>query len=212
MRLLLADSHLHRALFRDKEELKRARALIEHCGYWRRKQELEDAEEAACPGKRERVRSRASVLDCASPLALLERGQAPVCALIFFTHAARKRRRTAAIQDASRFTTPVAVLARADFDEAQQIAERGPNAKAQRRRDAMGANSSLCTVASLRRCVDWWLSRGPRFSRFALRCILSLLTSAATPLPRPPIPRQRRTETRPRPHRAMRLLAPQTRN
>ena len=44
---LLADFHLHRALFRDKEELKRARALIEQCGYWRRKQELEDAEVTA---------------------------------------------------------------------------------------------------------------------------------------------------------------------
>mgnify|MGYP001566374143 FL=1 len=33
MRLHLADIHLHRArLFRDKEELKRARALIEQCG------------------------------------------------------------------------------------------------------------------------------------------------------------------------------------
>ncbi len=43
-----AEIHLHRArLFRDKGELKRARALIELCGYWRRKQELEDAEEAA---------------------------------------------------------------------------------------------------------------------------------------------------------------------
>jgi len=30
-----------------KEELKRARASIEQCGYWRRKQELEDAEQAA---------------------------------------------------------------------------------------------------------------------------------------------------------------------
>jgi hypothetical protein len=48
MRLHMADIHLHRArLFRDKEELKRARALIEHCGYWRRKEELEDAEVAA---------------------------------------------------------------------------------------------------------------------------------------------------------------------
>ena len=47
-KLFLADIHLHRArLFRDKEELERAHALIEHCGYWRRKQELEDAEEAA---------------------------------------------------------------------------------------------------------------------------------------------------------------------
>jgi hypothetical protein len=34
-------------LFRDKEELKKARALIEQCGYWRRKEELEDAEAAA---------------------------------------------------------------------------------------------------------------------------------------------------------------------
>ncbi len=48
MRLYMADIHLHRArLFRDKEELKKARDLIEQCGYWRRKEELEDAEEAA---------------------------------------------------------------------------------------------------------------------------------------------------------------------
>jgi len=33
--------------FCDREKLKRARALIEQRGYWRRKQELEDAEEAA---------------------------------------------------------------------------------------------------------------------------------------------------------------------
>jgi len=48
MRLHTADIHLHRArLFRDRSELARARALVERCGYWRRKQELEDAEEAA---------------------------------------------------------------------------------------------------------------------------------------------------------------------
>jgi hypothetical protein len=48
MLLNMADIHLHRArLFRDKEELKRARALIERCGYWRRKEELEDAETVA---------------------------------------------------------------------------------------------------------------------------------------------------------------------
>ena len=48
MRLHQADIHLHRArLFRDKEELKHARDLIVKCGYWRRKQELEDAEKAA---------------------------------------------------------------------------------------------------------------------------------------------------------------------
>jgi hypothetical protein len=48
MRLNLADIHLHRArLFRDKEELKLSRDLIEQRGYWRRKKELEDAEEAA---------------------------------------------------------------------------------------------------------------------------------------------------------------------
>jgi len=30
--------HLHRTrLFRDQEQLQKARALIEHCGYWRRK-------------------------------------------------------------------------------------------------------------------------------------------------------------------------------
>jgi hypothetical protein len=48
MRLHMADIHLHRArLFKDNEELKKARAMIEQCGYWRRKEELEDAEEAA---------------------------------------------------------------------------------------------------------------------------------------------------------------------
>ena len=48
MRLHLADIHLHRArLLRDKEELKLSRDLIERRDYWRRKKELEDAEEAA---------------------------------------------------------------------------------------------------------------------------------------------------------------------
>jgi hypothetical protein len=48
MRLFMADIHLHRAcLSRDKEELKKARDLIEQCGYWRRKEELEDAEAAS---------------------------------------------------------------------------------------------------------------------------------------------------------------------
>jgi hypothetical protein len=65
MRLYLADIHLYRArLFhgvnpypwgtdaegnaRDaKDDLAAARKLIEQCGYWRRKEELEDAEEAA---------------------------------------------------------------------------------------------------------------------------------------------------------------------
>jgi hypothetical protein len=43
MKLHMADIHLHRArLFRDKSELSKARALIEACGYWRRKEELED--------------------------------------------------------------------------------------------------------------------------------------------------------------------------
>jgi hypothetical protein len=47
MPLYLADVHLHRArLFRDKAELAKARALIEKHGYWRRKEELEDAEAA----------------------------------------------------------------------------------------------------------------------------------------------------------------------
>jgi tetratricopeptide (TPR) repeat protein len=47
MKLFQADIHLHRArLFRNNEELKKARALIEQCGYWRRKEELEDAERA----------------------------------------------------------------------------------------------------------------------------------------------------------------------
>jgi hypothetical protein len=56
MKLFLADIHLHRArlFFREKEypkqwispqaDLAAARKLIEQCGYWRRKEELEDAE------------------------------------------------------------------------------------------------------------------------------------------------------------------------
>jgi hypothetical protein len=32
------------AIFKDKAELAKARAIIEKCGYWRRKEELEDAE------------------------------------------------------------------------------------------------------------------------------------------------------------------------
>jgi hypothetical protein len=64
MRLHMADIHLHRArLFHavkpypwagdgkdkrgPKDDLAATRALIEKCGYWRRKEELEDAEEAA---------------------------------------------------------------------------------------------------------------------------------------------------------------------
>ncbi len=35
------------SVIRDKDELKRARVMIERCGYWRRKEELEDAEVAA---------------------------------------------------------------------------------------------------------------------------------------------------------------------
>ena len=47
MRLHMADIHLYRArLFLDKEELSKAWAMIEECGYWRRKEELEDAEAA----------------------------------------------------------------------------------------------------------------------------------------------------------------------
>jgi tetratricopeptide (TPR) repeat protein len=45
MQLHLAEVHLHRGrLFKDKAELAKARAIIEKCGYWRRKEELEDAE------------------------------------------------------------------------------------------------------------------------------------------------------------------------
>lgn len=45
MKLHLADIALTRArLFNDKAELATARALIEECGYWRRREELEDAE------------------------------------------------------------------------------------------------------------------------------------------------------------------------
>ncbi|HEY0762463.1 MAG TPA: DUF4062 domain-containing protein [Pyrinomonadaceae bacterium] len=54
MKLFMADIHLYRArlFFREKEypwesaeaDLKAARKLIEQCGYWRRKEELEDAE------------------------------------------------------------------------------------------------------------------------------------------------------------------------
>jgi tetratricopeptide (TPR) repeat protein len=57
MRLFMADIHLYRArLFHSvkpypwtspQEDLAAARKLIEQCGYWRRKEELEDAEEAA---------------------------------------------------------------------------------------------------------------------------------------------------------------------
>jgi tetratricopeptide (TPR) repeat protein len=48
MPLHLADVHLHRArLFRDRDELQKARALIEKHGYGRRLPELEDAEAAA---------------------------------------------------------------------------------------------------------------------------------------------------------------------
>jgi hypothetical protein len=57
MRLHMADVHLFRArLFHDvrpypwtspQEDLAAARKLIEKCGYWRRKEELKDAEEAA---------------------------------------------------------------------------------------------------------------------------------------------------------------------
>jgi len=48
MKLDLADVHLHRArLFRDREELKKARVIIEECHYFRRTPELEDAEIAA---------------------------------------------------------------------------------------------------------------------------------------------------------------------
>ncbi len=60
MRLFMADIHLHRArlFFRDakypwespQHDLAEARRLIETCGYWRRKEELEDAE-AAILGK-----------------------------------------------------------------------------------------------------------------------------------------------------------------
>ena len=48
MKLFMADIHLHRArLFRDKESLAKAAELIKQCGYWRRKEELADAEAAA---------------------------------------------------------------------------------------------------------------------------------------------------------------------
>jgi hypothetical protein len=57
MRLHMGDIHLYRArLFHDvkpypwtspQEDLAAARKLIEQCGYWRRKEELEDAEAAA---------------------------------------------------------------------------------------------------------------------------------------------------------------------
>lgn len=48
MRLHMADILLHRArLFQGRSDLLEARKLIEECGYGRRKEELEDAEEAA---------------------------------------------------------------------------------------------------------------------------------------------------------------------
>lgn len=67
MKLFLADIHLHRArlFFREtpypwnqhpdgtprgpRDDLKDARRLIEECGYWRRKEELEDAEAVILP-------------------------------------------------------------------------------------------------------------------------------------------------------------------
>ena len=43
MRLHMADIHLYRArFFQDKEELQKARVIIEECGYWKRKEDLED--------------------------------------------------------------------------------------------------------------------------------------------------------------------------
>jgi hypothetical protein len=48
MRLFMANIHLHRArLFHDRAALRKARALIEPCGYWRRREALADAEQAA---------------------------------------------------------------------------------------------------------------------------------------------------------------------
>ena len=48
MGLHMADVLLYRGrLFQDPADLAQARGLIEQCGYWRRRQELEDAEEAA---------------------------------------------------------------------------------------------------------------------------------------------------------------------
>jgi hypothetical protein len=48
MKLHLADVHLHRArLFRDRDELQKARELIEAIGYGRRRVELVDADAAA---------------------------------------------------------------------------------------------------------------------------------------------------------------------
>jgi len=57
MRLFMADIHMYRSrLFHAvnpypwtswQEDLAAARKLIEQCGYWRRKEELEDAEAAA---------------------------------------------------------------------------------------------------------------------------------------------------------------------
>jgi len=62
MRLFLADIHLHRArlFFREPNypwespaaDLAAARKLIEKCGYWRRKEELEDAEAVILHHKR----------------------------------------------------------------------------------------------------------------------------------------------------------------
>jgi hypothetical protein len=48
MSLAMADIRLYRArLFHDQEELQKARELIQKYSYWRRKEELEDAEQAA---------------------------------------------------------------------------------------------------------------------------------------------------------------------
>jgi hypothetical protein len=48
MKLMMADVLLHRArLFRDKESLAKARAIVDSCGYGRRAQEIVDVEHAA---------------------------------------------------------------------------------------------------------------------------------------------------------------------
>jgi len=62
MKLFMADCSLCRArLLRDRSELAKARDLIEQCGYWRRRPELEDAEQAAAAWTFDHARPPASV-------------------------------------------------------------------------------------------------------------------------------------------------------
>jgi hypothetical protein len=132
MRLHMADIHLHRARLFFREEpypwtspqadLAAGRQLIEQRGYWRRKEGLEDAEKGIGVGT---ARQR---LGLRQPSGAFDRApnSEPHLTLSYRPVRSGKRRRAAAVQDASRTTRPTVVSARADFDEVWQIAERGP--------------------------------------------------------------------------------------